>query len=162
MIRGLALWLSLLCASVTHAGGIGVIDIEAVLSASDRAQVARQQWQDELAPTQAKLARLLEQGQLAERRLAMDGVSSQERESLVAEMDGLRTEIATLQRDAQRVIQEREQAFLDTNLPILESLVIELADAQNLDLVVNAESVVWGRPSVNLSDDLLVRLNATP
>ncbi|WP_420550711.1 OmpH family outer membrane protein [Litorivicinus lipolyticus] len=161
MIRQCLVALALVCAPAWSAG-IGVIDVEAVLSASDRAQSARAEWQAELAPTQARLARLLEQGQLAESRLQTADVGAAERSDLVAEMTRLREQMAALQQQAQALLAAREQSFLETNLPILESLVIELADAQNLELVVNAEAVVWGRPSVNLSDDLLVRFNATP
>ena len=154
--RLLMLWAC--CAGLAQAEGIAVIDVEAVLAASNQAQTARAQWQQALAPIEQDIARLVQQGQQAEDEL-MAATSDAQRQDLRRRLDELRQQVRSLQQQAQSQLTELENAFLAEQLPILERLVIELADENQVDLVVRAEAVVWGRASVNLSDDLLARYN---
>lgn len=158
------LWalIALAVAPFSNAASIGVIDIEAVLSASDAAEEARANWQQELAPIQAQIAQVLEQGRAAELRALDNTLNQAEREQAQRQQRELRIELADLQREASDRLGALEQSFLTTQLPRLESLVIELAESNRLDLVIHADSVIWGVPAVNLSDDLLNRFNALP
>lgn len=149
---------ALLClfAPWVQAGGIGVIDIEAVLAAAKQTDEARQQWQVELAPLDAQIQQLIERGQTLETEFQQT-VSATKRADLEARMQPIRLELRQIQSQAQSRLAELENQYLQQQLPILESLVIELAEELDLDLVVRADSVVWGRAAVNLSDDLLKR-----
>lgn len=141
------LLLSLVCWShMTLAANVGVIDIEAVLASSAQAQKARAQWQAELAPVEADIQRLVDSLQT----LAEDDQNARRE---------LTIQINQLQQQAQQQLTQWENEFLAEQLPILERLVIEIADENNLDLVVRADAVVWGRANVNYSDDLLARYN---
>ena len=141
------LLLSLVCWShMTLAANVGVIDIEAVLASSAQAQKARAQWQAELAPVEADIQRLIDSLQT----LAEDDQNARRE---------LTIQINRLQQQAQQQLTQWENEFLAEQLPILERLVIEIADENNLDLVVRADAVVWGRANVNYSDDLLARYN---
>lgn len=149
-------WLLCLWMPLAQAGGIGVIDIEAVLAAAKQTDDARQQWQLELAPLDNQIQALIERGQTLETEYQRT-VSATKRADLEARMQPIRVELRDLQRRAQTRLAELENQYLQQQLPILESLVIELAEENNLDLVVRADAVVWGRAAVNLSDDLLQR-----
>ena len=139
------LLLSLVCWShMTLAANVGVIDIEAVLASSAQAQKARAQWQAELAPVEADIQRLIDSLQT----VAEDDQNARRE---------LTIQINQLQQQAQQQLTQWENEFLAEQLPILERLVIEIADENNLDLVVRADAVVWGRANVNYSDDLLAR-----
>ena len=128
------------------AANIGVIDVEAVLASSAQAQKAREQWQAELAPVEADIQRLID----SLKTLAEDDQNA--RREVTAQIN-------QLQQQAQQRLTQWENEFLAEQLPILERLVIEIADENNLDLVVRADAVVWGRANVNYSDDLLARYN---
>lgn len=139
------LLLSLVCWShMALAANVGVIDIEAVLASSAQAQKARVQWQAELAPVEADIQRLIDSLQT----VAEDDQNARRE---------LTIQINQLQQQAQQQLTQWENEFLAEQLPILERLVIEIADENNLDLVVRADAVVWGRANVNYSDDLLAR-----
>ena len=139
--------LSLICWSqMALATNVGVIDIEAVLASSAQAQKARVQWQAELAPVEADIQRLIDSLQT----LAEDDQNARREVTI---------QINQLQQQAQQQLTQWENEFLAEQLPILERLVIEIADENNLDLVVRADAVVWGRANVNYSDDLLARYN---
>lgn len=153
-------WALVFLAGAVNASEIGVIDLEAVLSASEKAADARASWEVELAPKEAALARLLEQGQTLEAQFNQNDPQGADRRQAIDDMNAIRAEIADIQQQAQTLIAQREQEFLATQLPIIESLVIELAQAKDLDLVIDASAVIWGTPKVNLSDDLLARFNA--
>lgn len=155
MIRALLLS-TFLSANLAFAGGIAVIDVEAVLAASSQAQKAREQWQQELAPIEQDIARLVEQGQGLEDELEQTTGANQ-RQSLIEQLNALRVQVQRLQQQAQSRLTELENQFLGEQLPILERLVMQLADENQIDLVVRADAVVWGRANVNLSDDLLKR-----
>lgn len=149
-------WLLCLWMPLAQAGGIGVIDIEAVLAAAKQTDDARQQWQLELAPLDDQIQALIERGQTLETEYQRT-VSATKRADLEARMQPIRVELRDLQRRVQTRLAELENQYLQQQLPILESLVIELAEENNLDLVVRADAVVWGSAAVNLSDDLLQR-----
>lgn len=157
MIRA-ALLAWVLCAAPSWAAGVGVIDVEAVLAASEQGQRARAAWQEALQPIEQDIQRLVQRGQSLELKLEQS-VEAQQRESLNREMNQLRQQILRLQRQAQTRLTQLEDEFLAEQLPILEGLVIELAREQQIELVVRADAVVWGASSVNLSDDLLARYN---
>ena len=141
------LLLSLACWSqMALAANVGVIDVEAVLASSAQAQKARSQWQADLAPVEADIQRLI------------DSLQSLPEEDQNARRD-VTIQINQLQQQAQAQLTQWENEFLAEQLPILERLVIEIADENNLDLVVRADAVVWGRANVNYSDDLLARYN---
>ena len=141
---------------------IGVIDLEAVVSASQKAEVARSEWLEEVAPLQTRIARVIESGQ-REERIAVDSQqNTAAREQARAKMRELQVELLDLQRQVAELIDSREQEFLRTHLPRLEALTIELAEAKDLDLVIHADIVIWGKPAVNLSDDLLQAFDQTP
>lgn len=139
--------LSLICWSqMALATNVGVIDVEAVLASSAQAQKARAQWQAELAPVEADIQRLIDSLQA----LAEDDQNARREVTI---------QINQLQQQAQEQLTQWENEFLAEQLPILERLVIQIADENNLDLVVRADAVVWGRANVNYSDDLLARYN---
>ena len=139
--------LSLICWSqMALATNVGVIDVEAVLASSAQAQKARAQWQAELAPVEADIQRLIDSLQA----LAEDDQNARREVTI---------QINQLQQQAQEQLTQWENEFLAEQLPILERLVIAIADENNLDLVVRADAVVWGRANVNYSDDLLARYN---
>ena len=141
------LLLSLVCWSqMALAANVGVIDVEAVLASSAQAQKARAQWQAELAPVEADIQRLI------------DSLQTLAEADQNARRD-VTIQINQLQQQAQAQLTQWENEFLAEQLPILERLVIEIADENNLDLVVRADAVVWGRANVNYSDDLLARYN---
>jgi outer membrane protein len=141
------LLLSLVCWSqMALAANVGVIDVEAVLASSAQAQKARSQWQADLAPVEADIQRLI------------DSLQSLPEDDQNARRD-VTIQINQLQQQAQAQLTQWENEFLAKQLPILERLVIEIADENNLDLVVRADAVVWGRANVNYSDDLLARYN---
>lgn len=141
------LLLSLVCWShMALAANVGVIDVEAVLASSAQAQKARAQWQAELAPVEADIQRLI------------DSLQTLSEDEQSARRD-VTIQINQLQQQAQQQLTQWENEFLAEQLPILERLVIEIADENNLDLVVRADAVVWGRANVNYSDDLLARYN---
>ena len=141
------LLLSLACWSqMALAANVGVIDVEAVLASSAQAQKARSQWHADLAPVEADIQRLI------------DSLQSLPEDDQNARRD-VTIQINQLQQQAQAQLTQWENEFLAEQLPILERLVIEIADENNLDLVVRADAVVWGRANVNYSDDLLARYN---
>ena len=141
------LLLSLVCWSqMALAANVGVIDVEAVLASSAQAQKARAQWQAELAPVEADIQRLI------------DSLQTLAEADQNARRD-VTIQINQLQQQAQAQLTQWENEFLAEQLPILERLVIQIADENNLDLVVRADAVVWGRANVNYSDDLLARYN---
>ena len=141
------LLLSLVCWSqMALAANVGVIDVEAVLASSAQAQKARAQWQADLAAVEADIQRLI------------DSLQTLAEDDLNARRD-VTVQINQLQQQAQEQLTQWENEFLAEQLPILERLVIQIADENNLDLVVRADAVVWGRANVNYSDDLLARYN---
>ena len=157
MIRALAL-VAALCAPTAWSAGIGVIDVEAVMAASNQAQQARQSWQQALAPIEQDIQQRIQQGQALELQFQRESDGA-EKARLESQLNELRVQVLDLQQQAQTQLTQLENEFLAQQLPILESLVVQLAQENQLDLVVRADAVVWGDSSVNLSDDLLDRYN---
>jgi outer membrane protein len=56
-------------------------------------------------------------------------------------------------------VNQRKQAFLEQARPEVDAAVKELLEENNLDMILPSEAVVYVKPEMNLTSQLLEKLN---
>jgi outer membrane protein len=110
----------------------------------------------ELATKQNELEDVIRQLTRAE------GLSAAERDRLFKDETQRRTDLQQLSQQAQ-VAMQTTQARLQAELRSkLAPVLADIAKRHNVDVVLNAEAVLWSAPGTDATDEVLRRLNAPP
>ena len=99
-------------------------------------------------------------GKLKE-RLEKDGamMNESEREKLTAEFQEKVKEFNFLKQRLDSTVAQRKQAFVERARPEVDAAVEELLKENDLDLILPSEAVVYVKPELNLTPQLLEKLN---
>ena len=142
-------------------GRIGLIDLEGVLrAASGTARVRelldeqRLRFQREFSAKETSLQET-ERRLLSERDLLSD-------EAFAERLSAFEAEVATIQKEIQYRREAIDAAFQEAQQSLRRvaiEIVTEVAREKRLDLVLNKESALIFRPDLNISDEVLTRLD---
>lgn len=142
-------------------GRIGLIDLEGVLrAASGTARVRdlldeqRLRFQREFSAKETSLQET-ERMLLSERDLLSD-------EAFAKRLSDFEAEVATIQKEIQYRREAIDAAFQEAQQSLRRlaiEIVTEVAREKRLDLVLNKESALIFRPDLNISEDVLARLD---
>ena len=140
---------------------IGLIDIEGVLRASSGAAKVRDLLDEQRRAFQQEFAEREAALQQTERDLvAKRGELSEE--DFAAQLAEFEAEVTQIQKEIQYRREAIDIAFQEAQAKLRElavQIVTELAQEKRLDLVLVRESALIFLPSLNLSDEVLRRLN---
>jgi len=94
-------------------------------------------------------------------RLQKDGamMNDSEREQLAGDFQQSVQQFNALKQRLDTTVSQRKQAFLEAARPQVDVAVKELLDENDLDLILPSEAVVYAKPDLNLTDQLLEKLN---
>ena len=142
-------------------GRIGLIDLEGVLrAASGTAKVRelldeqRLRFQREFSAKETSLQET-ERRLLSERDLLSDEAFAERLSSFEAEVAAIQKEIQYRREAIDAAFQEAQQSLRRLAIEI----VTDVAREKRLDLVLNKESALIFRPDLNISEEVLTRLN---
>lgn len=140
---------------------IGVVDLRQALFSSDDAKAFSETLQKDFAADEAKVRQIQEEARKLRDRLDKDGalMNESERNQLASEFQGKVQEFNTLKQRLDTSVAKRKQAFLDQARPEVDAAVKELLEEHELDLILPSEAVIYVRPELNLTDELLEKLN---
>ena len=140
---------------------IGLADLNGILRAADAnvkvrelLDTQRQKFQDEFSLVEAELQQT-ERNLMSKREL----LSADEYDK---QIKAFQTRVTQLQRDIQRKRQEIDNAYQKAQSDIRSealSIITEIARDMKLDLVLNRDSSLIFLPHLNISDEILIRLN---
>lgn len=82
-----------------------------------------------------------------------------ERNKLAGEFQEKVKEFNFLKQRLDSTVNQRKQAFLEQARPEVDAAVKELLEENNLDLILPSEAVVYVKPEMNLTSQLLEKLN---
>jgi outer membrane protein len=86
-------------------------------------------------------------------------MNESERNKLAGEFQQKVKEFNALKQRLDSAVNQRKQAFLEQARPDVDAAVKELLEENNLDLILPSEAVVYAKPEINLTDQLLEKLN---
>lgn len=162
MRKLLAFTLVLFASSALASQKIGVVDMEQALFLSDTAKTSiksfekdNQEKVDKLKGLQEELMELREK-----RQKEADVLSQAEVTRLENDFEQKATEYKFYAQKLQELEKEWRQHFLQAELPGLEEELKAIIDKEGYDLVLQSGAVIFRAPTVDLTKQLIDRLNA--
>lgn len=140
---------------------IGVVDLRRALFSSDSAQVFSQKLQSEFSDDEAKVRDAQEEARKLKERLEKDGamMNETERNELGSKFKEKVQEFNYLKQRLDSSVNGRKQAFLEEARPKVDVAVKALLQEHDLDLVLPSEAVVYSKPDMDLTEELIKKLN---
>ncbi|MAA64467.1 MAG: hypothetical protein CL581_06790 [Alteromonadaceae bacterium] len=140
---------------------IGVVDLRRALFSSDSAQVFSKKLQSEFSDDEAKVRDAQEEARKLKERLEKDGamMNETERNELGSKFKEKVQEFNYLKQRLDSSVNGRKQAFLEEARPKVDEAVKALLKEHDLDLVLPSEAVVYSKPDMDLTEELIKKLN---
>ena len=140
---------------------IGVVDLRKALFSSEDAKAFSAQLQQDFAGTEEEVRKAQQEARDLQERLQKDGamMNESERQRLTAEFQQKAQEFTQKKQQLDQTLNSRKQGFLDDARPEVDAAVKELMEEHNLDIILPSETVVYVRPELNLTQQLLEKLN---
>lgn len=140
---------------------IGVVDPIAALQGADEFQSRYDKLQSSLKDEKGRLDQLNSEVKQIRERLDKNGVtmSDDDRQNLQTKGQQKMIELRNLQQSAQRKMSKGQQAILKVMEPKLKKAVDAVADEHHLDLVVNAQAVIFAKDGMDITDEVSKKLN---
>ena len=162
MRKLLALTLIIFTSSAFAAGKIGVVDMEQALFLSDAAKVSIKAFEKENQEEVNKIKGLQEDLMKLKEKLEKeaDVLSEAERTKLGNSYEQKATEYKFYAQKLQQAEQKWRQSFLQDQLPNLEVQLKAIIDKEGYDVVLQSGAVIYRAPTVDLTKQLIDRLNA--
>lgn len=159
----LAVMLAALMATTTVAADtrVGVVDLRQALFSSRDAQAFSEKMQQDFAGEEAKVREAQEAARRLQERLEKDGamMNESERNKMTTEFQEKVKEFNFLKQRLDSTVANRKQQFLENARPEVDAAVKELLEEHDLDLILPSEAVVYVKPDMNLTDELLEKLD---
>lgn len=140
---------------------IGVVDLRQALFSSDDAKAFSETLQKDFAADEAEVRKAQEKARELQERLQKDGamMNETERQELAAKFQQQVQEFNMLKQRLDTTVAQRKQKFLEEARPEVDAAVKELLEENDLDLILPSEAVVYVKPEMNLTSQLLEKLN---
>lgn len=147
---------------LAHAAGkIGVVDAIGALQEAKEFQDRYGQLESSLKDEQSRLDRLGSEVKQIRDRLDKEGMtmSEDDRQNLQAQGQQKMIELQNLRQSAQRKLGKGQQDILEVMEPKLKQAVENIAKQQGLDMVMNAQAVVYVQSDMDITDAVTDQLN---
>ncbi|MBS8239722.1 OmpH family outer membrane protein [Marinobacter lipolyticus] len=140
---------------------VGVVDLRQALFSSNEAKTFSESLQRDFADDEAQVRQAQEEARKLKDRLEKDGamMNESERAELTGQFQEKVKEFNFLKQRLDSTVASRKQAFLENARPDVDAAVKELLEEHDLDLILPSEAVVYVKPEMNLTDELLDKLN---
>jgi outer membrane protein len=140
---------------------IGVLDLRQALFSSEDAQAFTQRLQQDFSGEEARVRETQEAARALKERLEKDGamMNESERNQIAAQFQQKVQEFNRLKQQLDSTVANRKQAFLEQARPEVDAAVKELTEEHDLDIILPSEAVIYAKPDMNLTEQLLEKLN---
>ncbi|WP_227545899.1 OmpH family outer membrane protein [Marinobacter fonticola] len=158
MVATMAMVLALPALAETN---IGVVDLRRALFSSEGAQAFSDKLQSEFADDEAKVRDAQEKARKLKERIEKDGamMNETERTELTSQFKESVQEFNYLKNRLDSTVSGRKQQFLEQARPKVDAAVKSLLEEHDLDLVLPSEAVVYAKPDMDLTEQLIEKLN---
>lgn len=140
---------------------IGVVDLRQALFSSNDAKTFSEQLQQDFSDDEARVREAQEEARKLRDRLQKDGamMNESERQELTGQFQQKVQEFNTMKQRLDQAVAQRKQTFVENERPEMDAAVQELMEEHDLDLILPSDAVVYVNPEMNLTDQLLEKLN---
>lgn len=156
-----ALMLSLAAMPVLAEKKIGVVDLREAVFESEAGSEFGDVIQGELKQEQESIRDLEEEAKELQQRLESDGsmMNDSERSDLESEFESKAREYQQRRARFEQAVNQRQQQFLQQSRPTVDAAMEKLLDNHDLDLIIPAEAVIYAKPDMDLTDEMIELLN---
>jgi outer membrane protein len=140
---------------------VGVVNLQEALNSVDEGKTAKAQLKNEFESKQKVISEREEeirklQGDFQKQQSVMnDDTRNQRQEEIARKAQDLQTTYVTLQKE----LQDRERDLTRGIFEKMSAIVREIATADGITLVVDAQAVMYADPTVDLTDELVRKYN---
>ncbi len=143
-------------------GRTGVVDPIGALQQAEEFQDRFGKLEASLEDEQSRLDRLGSEVEKLRGRLEKEGMTMSEAERSQLQTQGQQKmiELQNLRQSAQRKLNKGQQEILQVMEPKLKQAVETVAERENLDMVLNAQAVVYVKSDMDITEAVTKQLNA--
>ena len=140
---------------------IGVVNLREAVFSSDAGAEFGDVIQGELKQEQQSIRQLESEAKEMQKRLENDSamMNESERKDLQARFEKKVQEYQQRRARFQQAVNQRQQQFLQKSRPAVDSAMNRLLEQHNLDIVIPAEAVIYAKPDLDLTDEMIKLLN---
>ncbi len=159
-----AVWIS---AALLGVGGpalaqtkVGFVSLERILREAPAAQRAQKKLEQEFSKRGQDLSKMAEQLKKLQESLDRNSVtmSESDRQKREREFGELNREFQRKQREFNEDLAQRRNQELSEVIQRANLAVKQIAEAENLDIVLQNEQVVWASPRIDITDKVIKAL----
>ncbi|MGM0451090.1 MAG: OmpH family outer membrane protein [Pseudomonadota bacterium] len=140
---------------------IGVVNLREAVFSSEAGAEFGDVIQGELKQEQQAIRELESEAKEMQDRLESDGamMNESEREDLESEFEQKAQEYQQRRGRFQQAVNQRQQQFLQQSRPAVDAAMEKLLDEHDVDIVIPAEAVIYAKPDLDLTDEMIELLN---
>lgn len=162
MLKNLLVSLAILTTSVAYAGQAVVLDVQAALQSSNAAEAFRADLVKSTSQQESQVRDLENQAKKMQSDFELNkGLLTQEQ---IQQKDlQFKKVYGEYQRQLQALQQQRaamEKEFLEGMRPKLDQVIKALIDEGDISLIINRQSAIYVEPRIDITGEIIKRLNA--
>ncbi len=162
MLKSLFVFVAILTTSLAHAGQAVVLDVQAALQSSDAAQAFRADLVKSTSSQESQVRDLESQAKKMQSDFELNkGLLTQQQ---IQQKDlQFKKVYGEYQRQLQALQQQRaalEKEFLDGMRSKLDQVIKALIDEGDISLIINRQSAIYVEPRIDITGEIIKRLNA--
>lgn len=141
---------------------IGVVNLREAVFSSDAGSEFGDVIQGELKKEQESIRALEQEAKELQERLQTDGsmMNESERSDLESEFEQKAREYQQRRARFEQAVSQRQQQFLQQSRPAVDAAMEKLLDQHDLDLIIPGEAVIYVKPDLDLTDEMIELLDA--
>lgn len=140
---------------------IGVVNLREAVFSSDAGAEFGDVIQGQLKKEQQAISKLESEAKDMQKRLESDSamMNESERQDLQSRFEKKVQEYQQRRARFQKAVNQRQQQFLQQSRPAVDAAMETLLDKHDLDIVIPAEAVIYAKPDMDLTDQMIELLN---
>lgn len=156
-----AMMLLLAAVPVLAENRIGVVNLREAVFSSDAGSEFGDVIQGELKEEQESIKALEDEAKELQERLKSDSsmMNEAERSDLQSEFEQKVREYQQRRARFEQAVSQRQQQFLQQSRPAVDAAMEKLLDQHDLDLIIPGEAVIYVKPDLDLTDEMIELLN---
>ena len=163
MMKKTLVALTLILPSLAMAdASVGVLDPIAALQSSDNVKAKMSSLENELSADEQKLNSLQNDVQKLQQKLQKEAMtmSADQQDTLKTQGQQKMIEIQSLQRKLQKRANEAQREILEEMQPKLKTAMEAVAKREKLEVVLNAQAVMYTKPDLDITEAVGKQLNS--
>lgn len=156
-----ALMLLLTAMPVLAEKKIGVVNLRDAVFSSEAGSEFGDVIQGDLKEEQESIRGLEDEAKELQERLESDGsmMNESERSDLESKFESKAREYQQRRARFEQAVNQRQQQFLQQSRPTVDAAMEKLLEKHDLDLIIPAEAVIYAKPDMDLTDEMIELLN---